>query len=111
MGTLLGADHRPWLVRVLGHPLEIELAGPLLLLRNDDVPGMVGRVGTLLGDAGVNIANMTLSRTARAADALSRLRPTRWCRRTWYEARGPRGRRGHPPGRLDGWPDGGPPPD
>ena len=58
----------PWLVRVHGLPLEIELAGRLLLLRNDDVPGMVGRVGTLLGDAGVNIANMTLSRSrARAA--------------------------------------------
>ena len=70
VGTVLGADHEAWLVRVHGLPLEIELAGRLLLLRNDDVPGMVGRVGTLLGDAGVNIANMTLSRSAAGSDAM-----------------------------------------
>jgi D-3-phosphoglycerate dehydrogenase len=57
-------------VRVHGLPLEIELSGRLLLLRNDDVPGMVGRVGTLLGDAGVNIANMTLSRSSAGGDAM-----------------------------------------
>jgi D-3-phosphoglycerate dehydrogenase len=67
---VLGADHRAWLVRVHGLPLEIELGGRLLLLRNDDVPGMVGRVGTLLGDAGINIANMTLSRAAAGGDAM-----------------------------------------
>jgi D-3-phosphoglycerate dehydrogenase len=70
VGTVLGADHRAWLVRVHGLPLEIELSGRLLLLRNDDVPGMVGRVGTLLGDAGVNIANMTLSRSGAGGDAM-----------------------------------------
>ena len=70
IGTVLGIDHRPWLVRVHGLPLEIELAGRLLLLRNDDVPGMVGLVGTLLGDAGVNIANMTLSRVSAGGDAM-----------------------------------------
>ena len=70
VGTVLGAEHRPWLVRVHGLPLEIELAGRLLLLRNDDAPGMVGRVGTLLGDAGINIANMTLSRSSAGGDAM-----------------------------------------
>ena len=70
IGTVLGVDHRPWLVRVHGLPLEIELSGRLLLLRNDDLPGMVGRVGTLLGDAGVNIANMTLSRASAGGDAM-----------------------------------------
>ena len=70
IGTVLGGDHRPWLVRVHGLPLEIELSGRLLLLRNDDVPGMVGRVGTLLGDAGVNIGNMTLSRASAGGDAM-----------------------------------------
>ena len=70
VGTVLGADHRAWLVRVHRLPLEIELAGRLLLLRNDDAPGMVGRVGTLLGDAGINIANMTLSRSHAGGDAM-----------------------------------------
>ena len=67
---MLGADHRAWLVRVHALPLEIELAGRLLLLTNDDAPGMVGRVGTLLGDAGINIANMTLSRSRAGGDAM-----------------------------------------
>jgi len=70
VGTVLGADHRAWLVRVHALPLEIELAGRLLLLTNDDAPGMVGRVGTLLGDAGINIANMTLSRSRAGGDAM-----------------------------------------
>ena len=34
----------------------------MVFLRYDDVPGVIGRVGTLLGEAGVNIANMTVSR-------------------------------------------------
>ena len=44
----------------------MELAPRLVLLRYDDVPGVIGRVGTLFGEAGVNIANMAVSRTARA---------------------------------------------
>ena len=38
-GTLIGRDNRPWLVRALGHEVEIELAGPMLFLLNDDRPG------------------------------------------------------------------------
>jgi D-3-phosphoglycerate dehydrogenase len=42
----------------------------LVLLRYDDVPGVIGRVGTLFGDAGVNIAHMTVSRNKRGGKAL-----------------------------------------
>ncbi|HSX21974.1 MAG TPA: ACT domain-containing protein, partial [Gaiellaceae bacterium] len=42
----------------------------LVLFRYDDVPGVIGRVGTLFGDAKVNIANMTVSRTRRGDKAL-----------------------------------------
>ena len=69
-GTLIGADNRQWLVRALGFDLELELAPVLVLFRYDDVPGVIGRVGTLFGDAGVNIANMTVSRTRRGDKAL-----------------------------------------
>jgi D-3-phosphoglycerate dehydrogenase len=69
-GTLIGRDDRPWLVSALGFELDLELAPHLVLLRYDDVPGVVGRVGTLFGDAGVNIANMTVSRTRRGDKAL-----------------------------------------
>jgi D-3-phosphoglycerate dehydrogenase len=40
------------------------------LFRYDDVPGVIGRVGTVFGEAGVNIANMTVSRTRRGEKAL-----------------------------------------
>ena len=38
----------------------------MIFLRYDDVPGVIGRVGTLLGEAGVNIANMAVSRNREA---------------------------------------------
>jgi D-3-phosphoglycerate dehydrogenase len=69
-GTLIGSENRQWLVRALGFDLELELAPLLVLCRYDDVPGVIGRVGTLFGDAGVNIANMTVSRTRRGGKAL-----------------------------------------
>jgi D-3-phosphoglycerate dehydrogenase len=56
-------------VRALGHAVEIELAPRMLVIENADVPGMVGRVGTLLGDGGVNIANMNLSREGAGAQS------------------------------------------
>jgi D-3-phosphoglycerate dehydrogenase len=69
-GTLIGRDNRQWLVSALGFELDLELAPLLVLFRYDDVPGVIGRVGTLFGSAGVNIANMTVSRTRRGGEAL-----------------------------------------
>ena len=59
-----------WLVSALGFELEMELAPLLVVFRYDDVPGVIGKVGTLFGDAGVNIANMAVSRTRRGGKAL-----------------------------------------
>ena len=42
----------------------------MVVLRYDDVPGVIGRIGTLLGEAGVNIANMAVSRNREAGKAL-----------------------------------------
>lgn len=69
-GTTIGSDNRLWLVNALGFDLEIELAPLLMFCRYDDVPGVIGRVGTLFGEAGVNIANMTVSRSRRGGKAL-----------------------------------------
>jgi D-3-phosphoglycerate dehydrogenase / 2-oxoglutarate reductase len=69
-GTTIGSDDRQWLVRALGFDLEIELAPLMVLFRYDDVPGVIGHVGTVFGEAGVNIANMTVSRTRRGGKAL-----------------------------------------
>src|SRR5207247_10528747 len=69
-GTTIGNDNRQWLVSALGFELEMELAPLLVFFRYDDVPGVIGRVGTLFGGAGVNIANMAVSRTNRGGKAL-----------------------------------------
>ncbi len=69
-GTTIGTENRQWLVSALGFELEIELAPRMIFLRYDDVPGVIGRVGTLLGEAGVNIANMAVSRNREAGKAL-----------------------------------------
>jgi D-3-phosphoglycerate dehydrogenase len=69
-GTTIGRDNRPWLVSVLDFDVEIELAPRMVVLRYNDVPGVIGRIGTLLGEAGVNIANMAVSRNREAGKAL-----------------------------------------
>jgi D-3-phosphoglycerate dehydrogenase len=60
-------------VSALGFELEMELAPLMVFFRYDDVPGVIGRVGTLFGAAGVNIANMAVSRTRRGDKALMAL--------------------------------------
>jgi D-3-phosphoglycerate dehydrogenase len=72
-GTTMGNDNRLWLVSALGFELDMELAPLLVLFRYDDVPGVIGKVGTLFGAAGVNIANMTVSRTRQGGQALMAL--------------------------------------
>src|SRR5919204_2816744 len=72
-GTTIGNDHRHWLVSALGFELEMELAPLLVFFRYDDVPGVIGQIGSLFGEAGVNIANMAVSRTRRGGKALMAL--------------------------------------
>lgn len=60
-------------VSFAGFQLEFQPRGLLLFLRNRDVPGFVGRLGTLLGDAGINIADIHLAREP-GGDALAVLR-------------------------------------
>ena len=72
-GTTMGNDNRLWLVSALGFELDMELAPLLVVFRYDDVPGVIGKVGTLFGVAGVNIANMTVSRTRQGGQALMAL--------------------------------------
>ena len=72
-GTTIGKDARHFLISALGFELEMELAPRMALLLYDDIPGVIGRVGTLFGDAGVNIANMTVSRNRAGGKALMAL--------------------------------------
>jgi len=68
-GTLLGGTHQR-LVDVDGVEIDTTLQGNLLMVRNDDTPGTVGRVGTLLGRHGVNIARMGLGRKPGSGRAI-----------------------------------------
>jgi D-3-phosphoglycerate dehydrogenase / 2-oxoglutarate reductase len=69
-GTTIGRENRPWLVEVEGYQLEIELAGHMVVMLNDDRPGIIGRVGTAFGEDGVNIANMRVSRNYHGDQAM-----------------------------------------
>ena len=72
-GTTLGRDDEARLVRALGYEIEIGLEPRMLFVVNDDRPGMIGRLGTLLGEEDVNIAHMAVSRNRRSAKALMAL--------------------------------------
>jgi D-3-phosphoglycerate dehydrogenase len=61
-GTFFGKS--PRIVHISGHNVETSPQGRFLFVENDDRPGMVGLIGTSLGGAAVNIANMALSRNA-----------------------------------------------
>src|SRR4029077_19893370 len=61
----------PRIISINRRPVEARPHGVVLVLENTDRPGMVGRVGTLLGGHGVNIATMSLSRNQAGGTALT----------------------------------------
>jgi D-3-phosphoglycerate dehydrogenase len=61
-GTTFGPRHAPHLVSAYGQTFNIELARHLAIFRYSDVPGMIGKVGTLLGEHGINIASTAVGR-------------------------------------------------
>ena len=61
-GTLVGKNQVPRIVIIDGHSVEVSTDATLLVLKNKDVPGIVGFIGVTLGEDKVNIANMSLSR-------------------------------------------------
>jgi D-3-phosphoglycerate dehydrogenase len=61
-GTLFGKGNQPRIVSINGREVEVAAEGKLLVLENLDQPGMVGTIGTILGNDKVNIADMSLSR-------------------------------------------------
>lgn len=68
-GALRG-DH-PRIVRIDAYPVDVRPEGVLVLLRNRDVPGVIGHVGTLLGEAGVNIGEYHQGRLEAGGEALA----------------------------------------
>jgi D-3-phosphoglycerate dehydrogenase len=70
VGGTVFSDGRPRLIQIKGINMEAEFAPHMLYVTNEDKPGFIGRLGTLLGDAKVNIANFNLGRAAQGADAI-----------------------------------------
>lgn len=58
------------LVGVDGYAIEVPLTEYMLLVRNDDTPGCIGRVGTYLGDSGYNISDMVVGRNVSGSGAM-----------------------------------------
>jgi D-3-phosphoglycerate dehydrogenase len=69
-GALLGDVH-PRIVRIGEYHVDVAPHGTLLVMKNDDVPGVIGRVGTLLGAHGINIAGYHQARLSKGGEALA----------------------------------------
>jgi len=69
-GTVF-SDGRPRLIQIKDINLDAEFAPHMLYIVNEDKPGFIGKLGTMLGDAKINIANFTLGRSAPGQDAIA----------------------------------------
>jgi D-3-phosphoglycerate dehydrogenase len=69
-GTTVGTTSRPRLVEAFGRDIDIELAPHIGIFRYLDIPGQIGRVGTILGLANVNIASMAVARSRSEGGAV-----------------------------------------
>ena len=69
-GTLVGLRGAPRVVMVDDHSVDVPPADNMLIVRNDDVPGMISAVTGVLGSAGLNIDDMHLGRSPEGAAAL-----------------------------------------
>ncbi|MEY4165603.1 MAG: D-3-phosphoglycerate dehydrogenase [Actinomycetota bacterium] len=74
--TLVGPRRQARIVMVDDHVTDVPPAENMLVVRNDDRPGVIGLVGTLLGNAGVNIADMDVGRALTPGTALMVIAPT-----------------------------------
>ncbi len=69
-GTVF-SDGKPRFIQIRDINVDAEIGEHMLYTRNRDVPGVIGALGTTLGDMGVNIANFQLGRTASGEDAIA----------------------------------------
>ncbi|MGZ4694056.1 MAG: phosphoglycerate dehydrogenase [Acidimicrobiales bacterium] len=69
-GTLVGLRGEARIVMVDDHTVDLPPARHMVVVRNDDRPGMIGAVGQLLGGAGINIADMDVGQSAAGVSAL-----------------------------------------
>ena len=102
-GTGIGPNQLPHLVEVQGRRLTIELERYVTVFRYEDLPGMIGRVGTIFGAHGINISSAAVGHTPDAVDGDER-RLRRWSSRpTRRSDRRSCGRSSPPRASSDGW--------
>lgn len=75
-GTLVGRRSEQRLVMIDEHMFDVPPSDNMLMVKNDDRPGVIGLVGTMLGNAGVNIADMDVGRAAEPGTAVMLIAPT-----------------------------------
>jgi D-3-phosphoglycerate dehydrogenase len=69
-GVLIGKKNEPRLVSLFGYDLDMLPGDFMAFFRYEDVPGVIGKVGTALGQARINIASMQVGRTTKGGQAL-----------------------------------------
>jgi D-3-phosphoglycerate dehydrogenase len=75
-GALAGRRGEQRLVMIDEHRFDVPPADHMLMVKNDDRPGVIGTVGTLLGNAGINIADMDVGRAVEPGTAVMLIAPT-----------------------------------
>ena len=75
-GTLHWRRSEQRIVMVDGHTFDVPPVDHMVMITNDDRPGVIGTVGTLLGDAGINIADMDVGRSDTTGQAVMLIAPT-----------------------------------
>ncbi len=69
-GTLVGLNDAERFVHAYEYDIDLEPSQYMAFFRYDDVPGMIGKIGTILGDAGINIAHMQVGRKKIGGEAV-----------------------------------------
>jgi D-3-phosphoglycerate dehydrogenase len=75
-GAIVGRRGAQRIVEIDEHTFDVPPAPYMLMVTNDDRPGVIGTVGTLLGDAGVNIDDMDVGRTSEPGTAVMLIAPS-----------------------------------
>jgi D-3-phosphoglycerate dehydrogenase len=73
IGGTVFSDGKPRFIQIKGINIDAEIGRHMLYTTNEDVPGIIGTLGTTMGKNGVNIANFTLGRSERGQDAIALL--------------------------------------
>jgi D-3-phosphoglycerate dehydrogenase len=73
VGGTVFSDGKPRFIQIKGINVDAEIGRHMLYTTNDDVPGIIGILGSIMGQNGVNIANFTLGRAAEGGEAIAML--------------------------------------